>query len=177
MEDIQHLIKECLANNRLGQEKLYKKFYPSLFLLCRKFYNNDVDAMEALNDGMLQVFTQLHKYDDTKGTLYNWAYTVVRNVVLDKLRLKKWPPLYEITEESKTVDAGVLKQLEWKDIYKLLDNLPPATRIVCSLFYLEDFSIKEISTNIKLSEGTVKWHLSEARNKMKPILEKHYQKK
>ena len=64
--------------------------------------------------------------------------------------------------------------LEWKDIYLFLDTLAPATRIVCNLFYLEAFSIRDISTELHLSPGTVKWHLSETRKKLKPILQRHY---
>lgn len=133
--------------------------------------------MEALNDGMLQVFTQLHKYDATKGALFNWAYTVVRNTALDKIRKQKWPAFNEITENIDVGDPGMIQQLESKDIYILLDHLPPATRTVCTLFYLEGFSIKEIGDKLSLREGTVKWHLSETRTRMKPILEQYYQQK
>ncbi|MFB6455404.1 RNA polymerase sigma factor [Chitinophaga sp. Hz27] len=174
MEEIQQLIKDCLANNRLGQEKLYKKFYPVFFLLCRKFFNNEEEAMEVLNDGMLQVFTQLHKYAAEKGEFINWAYTVVRNVALDRIRKKRMPIYGEIEEDIVVTENNILRKLNGADIYKLLDVLPTATRAVCTLFYLEGFSIKETADLLQLSQGTVKWHLSETRSKLKPILEQYY---
>ncbi|SHK97963.1 RNA polymerase sigma-70 factor, ECF subfamily [Chitinophaga jiangningensis] len=176
MEEIQQLVRDCLANNRLSQERLYRKFYPALFLLCRKFFNNPEEAVEVLNDGMLQVFTQLSKYDAEKGAFFNWAYTVVRNTALDRIRLRKWPESQELEEDVGSTQNNILSKLAWEDIYKLLDNLPPTTRAVCSLFYLEGFSIRDISDKLQQSPGTVKWHLSETRSKLKPILEQHYLK-
>ena len=176
MEDLQQLIRECLANDRRSQEKLYRKFYPALFLLCRKFFSQPEEAVEVLNDGMLQVFTQLEKYDAAKGEFFNWVYTVVRNTALDKIRRKKWPVHTTIAEEVSVTHNNILSKLAWEDIYKLLDTLPPSTRAVCSLFYLEGFPIKEIGEMLQQSPGTVKWHLSETRTKLKPILEKYYLK-
>jgi RNA polymerase sigma-70 factor (ECF subfamily) len=45
--------------------------------------------------------------------------------------------------------------------------LPAATRAVCTLFYIEGFSIKEIAAQLNISEGTIKWHLNESRNRLR----------
>ncbi|NLR64332.1 sigma-70 family RNA polymerase sigma factor [Chitinophaga varians] len=176
MEDLQQLVRECLTNNRRSQEKLYRKFYPALFLLCRKFFNQQEEAVEVLNDGMLRVFTQLDKYDADKGEFFNWVYTVVRNTALDKIKSRKWPSHNEIEDEMVATQNNILSKLAWEDIYKLLDVLPPSTRAVCSLFYLEGVPVKDIAEMLQQSPGTVKWHLSETRTKLKPILEQHYLK-
>ncbi|SEW52627.1 RNA polymerase sigma factor [Chitinophaga arvensicola] len=177
MEDFTQLITECALNNRLSQEKLYYKLYPALFLLCRKFFPDNNDALEALNDGMLLVFKNIGKFNADKGAFFNWAYTIVRNAALDKLRLQKWPEHRELDNYLPETKEALWGKLDWKDIYKLLDYLPPATRSVCTLFYLEDFSIKDISEQLQLSQGTVKWHLSETRARLKPVFKAHYQHK
>jgi len=174
LEDILKLIAECADNNRLSQEKLYYRLYPALFLLCRKFFSDNNDALEALNDGMVLVFRHIKKYDSGKGAFFNWAYTVVRNAALDKLKQHKWPEHQELDNYLPEKKENLLGKLEWKDIYKLLDYLPPATRTICSLYYLEDLSIKEISEQLKLSTGTIKWHLSETRTRLKPIFTAYY---
>lgn len=174
MDELQQLISDCIANKRLSQEKLYRKFYPALFLLCKRFFANDHDALEALNDAMMKVFRHLGTYNSSKGEFFNWVYTIVRNTALDNLKLVKQPVQELNGQAEKSFDDNPLKSLEWKDIYVLLDALPPATRVVCSLFYLEGFSIKEIGEKLQLSIGTVKWHLSETRNKLKPVLKNYY---
>lgn len=174
MEDIQELIRQCVANDRLGQEKLYKKFYPALFLLCRKFFPEQADALEVLNDGMLKVFKNIALFKEDKGQFFNWVYTIVRNTALDRLKNAKWTEHTGVDDLNISNNDNPLSAMESGDIYKLLDVLPPATRAICILFYLEGFSINEISTRLQLSQGTVKWHLSETRSKLKPVLLKYY---
>lgn len=143
--------------------------------MCKRFFADDHEALEALNDGMMKVYKNIGKFRDNEGTFFNWIYTIVRNSALDKLKLIHHPPSKELSEYTeKITQDNPLKSLEWKDIYKLLDSLAPATRAVCSLFYLEGYSIKDISEKLSLSTGTVKWHLSETRNKLKPILKNYY---
>jgi len=175
LEDLQQLIQDCIANKRLAQEKLYRRFYPQLFLLCKRFFSDDHEALQVLNDGMLKVFRYIASYDSNKGEFFNWMYTTVRNAALDRLRLARQPVTHELNEHARNAfDHNPLKALEWKDIYVLLDTLPPATRAVCSLFYLEGFSIADISKKLQVREGTVKWHLSETRRKLKPVLKDYY---
>jgi len=150
-------------------------FYPSLMLLCKRFFANDHEAIETVNDGMMKVFKKAGTYDASKGDFFNWAYTIVRNTALDKIKLVRFPATAEINEAVQDIGTdNPLKKLEWKDIYRLLDSLAPATRAVCCLFYLEGFSIKDISVQLTVSEGTVKWHLSETRKKLKPVFDKYY---
>lgn len=51
-----------------------------------------------------------------------------------------------------------------------LDSLPPAERTIAVLFYLEDLPIKKICQLTEMPEGTVKSHLSRARNHMAQFL-------
>lgn len=174
MTEEQQLIQECAANNRLAQEKLYYRFYPALMLLCKRFFADDHQALEVLNDGMMKVYRNISSFDNNKGELFNWIYTVIRNTALDKLKLVMQPAPKELNGIAEKYEDRTIPNLEWKDIYKLLDNLPPATRAVCSLFYIEGFSIKDISEALAISQGTVKWHLSETRKKLKPVFEKYF---
>jgi RNA polymerase sigma factor (sigma-70 family) len=175
LDDINQIIQDCRENKRLGQEKLYRKFYPALFLLCRRFFEHDTDALEALQDGMLKVYKNIRLYNPLKGSLFTWMYSIVRNAAIDKCKTKKSWHLIEISDDFQVDDhENPLKKLEWKDIYKFLDLLTPATRVVCTLHYLEGYSVIEISGKIGIKTGTVKWHLSESRKKLRPYFQRYY---
>jgi RNA polymerase sigma factor (sigma-70 family) len=175
LEPLDQLIRECAANDRLSQEKLYRRFYPVLFLLCKRFFHDDHQALEALNDGMLKVFKNIAGYAPEKGAFFNWMYTIVRNTAIDKCKHGGPVQSEELKDNTPCVITGnPFHSLEWKDIYTLLDTLTPATRVVCNLFYLEEFRIRDIAECLQLSVGTVKWHLSEARKRLKPVLEKYH---
>ncbi|MOA27985.1 RNA polymerase sigma factor SigM [compost metagenome] len=153
---------------------MYHQFYPGLFALCRKFFDDEHDILTALNNGMLNVFKNINQFDSSKGELFSWAYTIVRNSALTHLRNNsKQVVTTEITEQIENAAShNPFKELEWKDIYFILGKLPPSTRVVCTLFYMEDFKIREIAAEMQLSEGTVKWHLNEGRNIFKKSLTK-----
>lgn len=167
------LIEGCKKNDAQSQEKLYRQFYPAMFALCKCFFSDNHDIITAVNNGMLKVFKHIHQYDPAKGEFFNWAYTTVRNAALTLIRDKKNKLTFELTDDSDAVINNPFKQLEWKDIYFYLDQLPANTRYVCSLYYLEGFSIKEITGLIEMKEGTVKWHLNECRTRLKVIFEQY----
>ncbi|HWB25052.1 MAG TPA: sigma-70 family RNA polymerase sigma factor [Chitinophagaceae bacterium] len=174
MNELQILINQCAVNNRRSQEKLYLMFYPELYALTRRFFADSHEALEALNDGMLKVYKSIGSFDGSKGSFFNWMYTIIRNTALDKLKIKKQPGTGELNELIlNTADNNPLQGLEWKDIYAMLDVLGSTARVVCTLFYLEGFTIKEIGESLSLSEGTIKWHLSEIRRKLKPVLKSY----
>ena len=57
------------------------------------------------------------------------------------------------------------------DFFELVKNLNYEERILITLFYSEDLSIKEISNVMDIPQSTVTTKLSRARNKLKKFLE------
>lgn len=163
------LLQGCIAYNRLSQEKLYRQFYPALFALCSKFFDDEHDIKTALNNGMLQVFNNIEKYDATKGELFGWIYVIVRNAAISGIRAKKATP----TTQELTIDLQIetstnpLKDADKETVEKYLKSLSFTTRAVFNLFYVEGMLIKEIAQGLDMKEGTVKWHLGDGRNKLK----------
>jgi RNA polymerase sigma factor (sigma-70 family) len=174
-EKLQDILAGCRRKERQSQEKLYRQFYPVLFALCRNFFEDKHEILTAVNNGMMKVFKNIELYDPGKGEFFNWMYTTVRNEALTLLRNRKSKSFdYEEINEKMVFEASEnpFQQLAFKDIDLYLSELPLATRRVCGLFYLDGFSVKEIAEALTISEGTVKWHLSESRNKLKIIFEK-----
>ena len=170
MEDLDEIIEGCKRKESVYQEKLYRHFYPALYTLCKTFFSNDHDVITALNNGMLRVFANIDKYDAAKGNFYSWLHAVVRNTALTYLRDLKQFRTIELTEELENISEKSLTNLKWEELFKVLSCLPTDTRAVVVLFYVEAFSIKEISGMLQMKEGTVKWHLSEGRKKLKLTL-------
>lgn len=79
--------------------------------------------------------------------------------------------VFEEVEESAPQNG--LTNLYFKDLIHLLDQLPPATKKVFSLYAIEGYKHQEISDMLQISTGTSKWHLANARNKLKSLLEEN----
>jgi RNA polymerase sigma factor (sigma-70 family) len=175
--DILHIIEGCKNGDRLSQEKLYKQFYPALYALCRSFFDEKHEILTAINNGMLRVYKNIDQFDSSKASLFTWIYTIVRNASLSMLkeRRKETPMVYKEDLEAHSFIQPIFSG-ELNETYMLLYKLPPTTRAVCSLFYVEGFSIKEIAESMDLKEGTVKWHLNEGRTRLKSIVQQNCNK-
>ena len=171
LEEHIQILEGCKKGDRLCQEKLYKQFYPAFYALCRTFFDEKHEILTAINNGMLRVYKNLDQFDPAKASLFTWAYSIVRNAALSMLKERKKQPSIEFKEklDDFTIVHPVFSN-ELNETYMLLYQLPTTTRAVCSLFYVEGFSIKEIGVAMQLKEGTVKWHLNEGRNRLKTIV-------
>lgn len=172
--EVDALIAKCRENNRAAQELLYKKYYGKMMALCMRYLKNYDDAMDVLNMGFLKIFKNLDKYNG-KGSFEGWMYHIVRNTVLDHLRAQvKYKDMASVDdlESEFAVPASALHQLYAKDLLKLLDELPETTRIVFNLFAIDGCKHEEIGKILGISEGTSKWHVSEARKRLQQRIQK-----
>jgi RNA polymerase sigma-70 factor (ECF subfamily) len=68
------------------------------------------------------------------------------------------------------VEASPSDNLEFQDLIGLLDKIPGRSAEVFRMFAIEGYSHEEISTKMNISTGTSKWHLSNAREKLRTLL-------
>ena len=66
-------------------------------------------------------------------------------------------------EHDPTVAAEAFERMSAQQILHLLQHLSATTRAVFNLYITEGYNHREIGELLKISDGTSKWHLSEAR--------------
>jgi len=161
----QDLIKGCIRNDRRTQEVLYKQYCSSMLALCRSYAKNEEDAIEVLQDGFLKIFQQLNRFDSSKASLYTWMRTIMIRTAIDFLRKqnKKQVAVEWKEEHDPTINAEAWEHMSAQQILFLLQHLSSTTRAVFNLYITEGYNHREIGELLKISEGTSKWHLSEAR--------------
>ena len=159
------LIKGCILNDRRVQELLYKQYCSSLMALCKSYAKNEEDAVEMLQDGFLKVLQQIDSYDASKSSLYTWMRTIMIRTAIDFLRKqnRKNISVEWKVEHEPVIEAEVLYRMSAQQIQFMLRNLSASTRTVFNLYITEGYNHKEIGELLNISEGTSKWHLSEAR--------------
>lgn len=168
------IIKGCMKQDRKSQEILYKTFFGKMMATAMRYLNNHDDAIEAVNSGFLKVFQQIHQFNG-QGTLEGWMYHIVRNTIVDVQRKKvKYTAMEGVSIEDSlhnSIADNISEHLHAIDLLKLLNTLPEATKMVFNLFAIEGFKHQEIAKMLNISEGTSKWHVSEARKLLQIALE------
>jgi RNA polymerase sigma factor (sigma-70 family) len=172
-DDIQAVIGGCLSNDRRSQEELYKRYYPVMMALCLRYVRQSGDAVEVLNDAFLKVFRQLGRYEATKGELYTWMRKILVNTALDSLRKRKLIRSREMamtTAEEPGIENEAISKLNGDELLGIIRQLPVTTGLVFNLYGIDGFSHREIANMLGISEGTSRWHLSDARRQLKLII-------
>jgi RNA polymerase sigma factor (sigma-70 family) len=168
------LIHGCAMNDRKSQELLYKQFYHPMLALCFRYTKNQEDATEVLHEGLLKVYKNIQHFDESKSSLFTWVHTIMVRTAIDFLRKKSLRGInVEWTEANEPiVQAEILENRSAEDIMQFLKQLPEITATVFNLHVIEGYKHKEIAQMLDMSEGTSKWHVSEAKKQLTIILEK-----
>jgi RNA polymerase sigma-70 factor (ECF subfamily) len=160
------LAKGCASNDRRSQEVLYKQHYLPMMAICIRYIRNRENAIEVLHTGFLKVFQNIESFDETKSALFTWIHTIMVRTAIDFLR-KKNPLTQEVewTEATEPeIQAKTLVDNSGEEIMYFLNQLPQTTAMVFNLHVIEGYNHKEIGKLLNISDGTSKWHLSEAKN-------------
>lgn len=170
----QELAEGCTRNERQWQERLYRRFFPTMLRMCQRYTDDPEIAMEIVNNGFLRVFQKIHLFGFT-GSLEGWVRRLVFHSISDYFRRKDKPVFFlDIEERDAPTRENALNSLYLEDILHLVDTLPGATKEVFWLYAVEGYTHVEIAEKINISVGTSKWHLSMARQKLKQLIQTFY---
>lgn len=172
-KDIQIIIEGCKKEDRRSQEQLYRNYYRAMMNLCLRYTKNERDALEALNTGFYKVYKNIHRFDVAKASLYTWIRTIIINSCLDLIKKtnKTLSGAGELEQAANVhVPPAAISRMSAQDILLLVRQLPPATQAVFNLYVVEGYNHVEIASIAGISEGTSKWHLSEARKKLQALI-------
>jgi len=165
------LIQGCIRNDRRSQEQLYKRYFHTMMTMCIKYTRDEDKALLILNDGFLKVFQKIGTFR-SEGSFEGWIRRLIYHTMADFYKKEKSYIRFiqfEPTDE-KSMPASQSDMLEFEDLVRLLDRIPDRSAEVFKLFAIEGYSHEEIGEKMSISEGTSKWHLSNARERLRLML-------
>ncbi len=173
--DINIIIQGCRQNDLQSQQQLYKYCYPDMIKVCFRYASDADGAGTIYNNAMLKVFQNVSRYAD-EGKLMGWVKTIVVNCCIDFCRTKNIfrQSVPYFSEEDNSLDPEAFNRISGKEIQQLIGELPGATATVFNMYVYEGFTHKQIGEQLGISDGTSKWHVSEAKKMLKKKLEQFY---
>ncbi len=170
---MEELIAGCVDNDRHCQERLYKRYFDLALRIVRRYTSDQETQLHIINEGFLRVFTKISNYKGT-GSFEGWFGKLVFHEVSNHFRKKQsnFKFIEVDTKHTQSVRNDGLDTLEYLDLEAEIKALPEASQKVFMLFAVEGYSHKEIGKKLNISEGTSKWHVSNARSILKKRLTK-----
>ncbi len=166
---IDELIKGCRNNERKAQKQLYETYFNLFYAIVRRYEKDAENIKTIVNNAFMSIFKSIAQYSGV-GNFEGWMKKILINKALDHLKQNKG--LYVIDKEYEkvsdvvSVDNEVLSQYNMAELYEMIQELPKITRAVFNLYAIDGFTHKEIAQQMNMSEGTSRWHLSEARKQL-----------
>ncbi|MFB6457793.1 RNA polymerase sigma factor [Chitinophaga sp. Hz27] len=163
-QELYNIIVECRKNNRKAQEQLYRQLYGFAMAIAMRYAVDEHEAADILAHAFVKMFRSINTFDESKGNVHGWLKRIVINEALDHIKQRsKFVSLELETVEEPAISNDVIEKTDAAAILHLVRQLPPATHAVFVLFAIDGHTHKEIAAQLNISEGTSKWHLSEAR--------------
>lgn len=163
------LVQQCKLNDKKAQKRLYDLFAPLHYAKIRRYVCAAQEANEILNDSFFKIFTNLENYTSS-GSFEGWMHRITINTALDYLRKQK---KYQNIQNNDSCELEVpipetsIANIAYKELLEMVHALPDVQRSVFNLFVLDNCTHKEIAALIGITENNSRWHLNDARRRLK----------
>lgn len=169
-------MEELITKAQKGDTEAFTKIIISmkneLYKIAKTRITNESDIDDVIQETMLETFRSIKKLRDPQK-LKMWIIKILINKC-NKVYRKKYKKEISIDEYNLDNYIVINSQKNIEDdinFYQLIQNLKYEERIVVLLFYMEEYSVEEISKMIKMNQNTVKTNLYRARQKIKKKIE------
>ncbi len=175
MVDDKALVSSVQNGNVQAFSQLVDRHKNMVYSLVFKMVKPEEDAEEVAQDSFLKAFKAIKQFKgDSKFS--TWLYQIAYFTAINHLRKNKMltSPLdmRSFCNDDKTAIETLNNEDQKKYIQEALNFLKPIERNLITLFYLDEFSNKEIEKITGLTQSNIKVTLMRTRKKMFGIMKK-----
>jgi RNA polymerase sigma-70 factor (ECF subfamily) len=187
-EDLE-FVASCQGGNVDAFEQLVRRHQRRMLNIAYRILGNYDEACEIVQDAFVAAYKSIASFQ-RKAKFATWLYAICINLSrnrLKQLRTRRYREGCSIDDPIMTPDGEIpgdppsnepspLERLEERDIQQkvqgCINALDPEFKEVLILRDIQGFSYEEISSMLKVPEGTVKSRLFRAREGVKDCLKK-----
>ncbi len=169
------LAASARTGDRAALDRLIKHWQPKLVSHAYRLCGDKEMALDIVQDAWIDICRSLSSLREVV-TFPAWAFRIVTRRTADVIRKKQRnrrgnaalaaePPPVDRSDELMNASADKLP------LANALKLLPKDQYVAVALYYLEGFSIAEISVSLEVPAGTIKTRLMHARRKLRATLE------
>ena len=173
MIDEKQIIKQVQLGDHQAFSQLVDRHKNMVYSLVLRMVPNTEDAEEVAQDSFIKAYKAIKQFKG-KSKFSTWLYKIAYFTAINHLRKNKALTSEIDFEKIENTDDSALDDLNLQDQKAYIDQamayLKPIERQLISLFYLEEFTNKEIGKITGLSQSNIKVSLMRSRKKLSGIL-------
>jgi RNA polymerase sigma-70 factor (ECF subfamily) len=179
MESEQNIIHRLKKGDLEAIQLVIEKYQDYVYTLAFQIVKSSTIAEDLTQDVFIKVYRKIGTFrEDSKFS--TWLYTITCRTCFNYMSRKKivfnLSELENVEETKISIDNFYYETDEQKPenlteiLWNAIDKLPYNHGLTITLYYLQQFSIKEISQIMDIPENTIKTNLYRGRAALKLIL-------
>lgn len=154
-------VKRAQNGDREAFIQIFRKLEKELYSLAKSIVKTDEDCADVFQETTLKVYKSLSTLRKP-NYFKTWVFRILINECNQLLRMRKRTVVMADVPEEAPMSKPYNNHTD-VDLQEAVENLDENLRIVISLFYFQDLSIKQIADVLDISQGAVKTRLHRAR--------------
>lgn len=166
------LIRAVAAGDERAFRQLVDRHGPKLRAIAGQFLSAG-DADDAVQDALIRLWRNAHRFDPNKSALSTWLYRIVVNRCIDIRRQRfRWPwsPIDE-AEDLPSADVDAERILvggeTLRGVVAVLSSLPPRQRMALMLATVGDRTAVDIAALLGVSRAAAEQLIARARRNIR----------
>jgi RNA polymerase sigma-70 factor (ECF subfamily) len=160
------------VNRELDLEAIVDRFHQPLYRFALSLSRDEIEAADLTQQTFYILAQRSHQIRD-HSKVKSWLYTTLKREYLRVIRAQTSHPHVEFRPElhdSKAPVVDAVRRLDGLEVVAALKRVDPTYRAAVELFYLGEFSYKEIAEMLEIPIGTVMSRLSRGKDQLKQVL-------
>lgn len=155
-------------------EELYIKYKQDMYSVAYSILHNVEDAEDAVHQAFLTIANNFEKVRKIPcQEIKAYIVIIIRNVSINIYNSNKRKAEHSAElNDNVTVDIDVLEQYKYTQLVKVISELPQIYKDIVYLYYLEEFTAKDVAKMLNISVATVWKRAERAKKLLKEALER-----
>jgi RNA polymerase sigma-70 factor (ECF subfamily) len=172
-EDEPALVERVRAGDAAAFDTLVGRYLPRAFAVAFRVMGQKEDAEDLVQEAFMAVLQRIDRFEAGRP-FAPWFFRLLVNRGLNARKARALRVVDEIPETAANPAVGPDRDAERAELNDRLRlamlTLPERQRLIVEMFELEGFAGPEIAEILEISDGTVRWHLHEARKTLRKAL-------
>jgi RNA polymerase sigma-70 factor (ECF subfamily) len=159
----EHEFALLMAASQRGDRPAYDALLHGLRVVATSFVRRRLGSVDWAEDVAQDVLVSIHRARHTwnpERPFAPWFYAILRNRLIDALRARQRAASVDEVLEAETpfvwLASPEAAAIAGTDLAQALRQLTPAQRVVVERLKLDELSVRQVASELRLSEANVK---------------------